>query len=351
MSSIDTPDRTRPQHDTDGETGADRALLTVRDLRVRYRNAGRLFEAVAGVDLTVQAGETLGLVGESGCGKSTVARAVARLESSISGRIEFDGEDVARLRGKALDPYRRRVGMVFQDPIASLNPRRRIRDIIATPLELAGDTDRARIADRVGELADQVGLRTALLDRRPHELSGGQCQRVSIARALARVPDLLLCDEIVSALDVSVQAQVLNLLLDIRDRRHLAMLFISHDLSVVRHVSDRVAVMYLGRLCEEAPVDDLYAAPAHPYTRALLASVPGRGANTQGHGLLTGELPSPIEPPGGCRFRTRCPLARERCAVEEPQPVQVRPHHRVACHFPLGTRIDAERVSREAVGS
>ncbi|MCF2530888.1 ABC transporter ATP-binding protein [Yinghuangia soli] len=334
----------------------DTPLLSVRGLRVRYRNAGRPFEAVAGLDLTVHAGETLGLVGESGCGKSTVARAVARIEDDVSGAIVFDGQDVTRARGRALKPYRRRVGMVFQDPIASLNPRRTVRDIIATPLTLAGKGDPAEVRARVGELAELVGLHPSMLERRPHEMSGGQCQRVSIARALACLPELLLCDEVVSALDVSIQAQVLNLLMDIRERQRLAMLFISHDLAVVRQLSDRVAVMYLGMLCEDAPVDELFGRPAHPYTRALLASVPGgagpgaepepgsagAGSGPAGvasadvaHRLLSGDLPSPLDPPSGCRFRTRCPLAQARCAAEVPQPVEVRPGHRVACHFPL----------------
>lgn len=322
------------------EAAPEPPLLAVRGLRVRYRNAGRPFEAVAGIDLIVHAGETLGLVGESGCGKSTVARAVARLEDDVSGAIVFDGDDVTRVRGRALKPYRRRVGMVFQDPIASLNPRRTVRDIIATPLTLTGRADAAEVAARVDELADLAGLHRSMLERRPHEMSGGQCQRVSIARALACVPDLLLCDEVVSALDVSIQAQVLNLLMDIRERQRLAMLFISHDLAVVRQLSDRVAVMYLGTLCEDAPVDELFERPAHPYTRALLASVPGgagtRSASAEGTAaLLTGDLPSPLDPPSGCRFRTRCPLAQARCADEAPPPVEVRPGHRVACHFPL----------------
>ncbi|MGW0665240.1 ABC transporter ATP-binding protein [Streptodolium elevatio] len=312
----------------------EKPLLQVRDLRVRYRNAGRPFEAVAGVDLTVGVGETLGLVGESGCGKSTVARAVARLEDNASGSIVFDGQEVSRHRGRALKPYRRRVGMVFQDPIASLNPRRTVRDIIATPLILTGEREAGVVDERVRELADMVGLHRTMLERRPHEMSGGQCQRVSIARALACLPDLLLCDEVVSALDVSIQAQVLNLLMDIREGQRLAMLFISHDLAVVRQLSDRVAVMYLGTLCEDAPVDELFERPAHPYTRALLASVPGQSHRRGDQAPLSGDLPSPVTPPSGCRFRTRCPLAQRVCATQAPDVVEVRPGHRVACHFP-----------------
>ncbi|WP_156722189.1 ABC transporter ATP-binding protein [Streptomyces apocyni] len=318
------------------EADAGAPLLRVRDLRVRYGTGRRSFEAVAGIDLTVRAGQTVGLVGESGCGKSTVARAIARLEPGISGELTFDGQDVTALRGRGLRPYRRRVGMVFQDPIASLNPRRRVRDIIATPLRLTGREEPAATTARVAELADLVGLHPTQFDRRPHELSGGQCQRVSIARALARVPDLLLCDEVVSALDVSVQAQVINLLMDIREQRGLAMVFISHDLAVVRQLADQVAVMYLGSLCEDAPVDELYERPAHPYTRALLASVPGESATTRDDDMPTGDVPSPLNPPSGCRFRTRCPLAAEICARETPVPVELRPGHRVACHFPLG---------------
>ncbi|MDI2124739.1 ABC transporter ATP-binding protein [Yinghuangia seranimata] len=328
MTTADLPVSAPP-----GTGAVGRPLLEVRGLRVRYRSGGRPFEAVAGLDLTLHQGETLGLVGESGCGKSSVARAVARLEPDVSGAIVFDGQDVARTGGRALKAYRRRVGMVFQDPIASLNPRRTVRDIIATPLELAGGHDSTAIAARVGELADLVGLHPSLLDRHPHEMSGGQCQRVSIARALACVPDLLLCDEVVSALDVSIQAQVVNLLMDIREQQRLAMLFISHDLAVVRQLSDRVAVMYLGTLCEDAPVDELFARPAHPYTRALLASVPGNP--TPDTALLTGDLPSPLTPPSGCRFRTRCPLARDTCAEIPPTPKQIRPDHHVACHFPI----------------
>ncbi|MFP3986271.1 ABC transporter ATP-binding protein [Streptomyces sp. E11-3] len=335
---IGTPTATAQPPLVEADSGA--PLLRVRDLRVRYRTGRRSFEAVAGIDLTVRAGQTVGLVGESGCGKSTVARAIARLEPGISGELTFDGQNVAALRGRALRPYRQRVGMVFQDPIASLNPRRRIRDIIATPLRLAGHDDSTATAARVAELADLVGLHPTQLDRRPHELSGGQCQRVSIARALARVPDLLLCDEVVSALDVSIQAQVINLLMDIREQQGLAMVFISHDLAVVRQLADRVAVMYLGVLCEDAPVDELYERPAHPYTRALLASVPGERAAKDDAGLLTGDLPSPLTPPSGCRFRTRCPIADELCAQETPAPVELRPGHRVACHFPLTGRDD-----------
>jgi peptide/nickel transport system ATP-binding protein len=315
----------------------DDILLRVEHLVVEFPAGPRAkVHAVSDVSFDVARGETLGLVGESGCGKSTTGRAIMQVPPPTSGRVIFDGVDLTRLRGGALRAVRPGFQLIFQDPISSLNPRRRVHDIVAEPLRIAGD--RARERERVAALLAEVGLDVAAADRRPHELSGGQCQRVSIARALVREPKLLICDEPVSALDVSVQAQILNLLEDAKARHGLTMIFISHDLAVVKNVSDRVAVMYLGKLCEIAPADDLYRAPLHPYTRALLASIPkveGNGRAERERVLVPGELPSPIDPPSGCRFRTRCPLAADRCAVEEPEMREMRPNHFVACHFPL----------------
>jgi peptide/nickel transport system ATP-binding protein len=301
-------------------------LLEVKGLVKDFRIAGpggsrSVLRAVQGVDLTIHRGQTLGLVGESGCGKSTTARLLMRLETPTAGTIRFDGEDLGRASGRRLQELRRQIAMVFQDPKDSLNPRLSVGENAAEPLRIAGWTrvDRDR---RVRELFDQVGLRGAHLHRRPGELSGGQRQRVAIARALALRPKLLVMDEPVSALDVSVQAQVLNLLDDLKRELGLAYLFVSHDLSVVRHVSDRVAVMYLGRIVETASADRIFAAPRHPYTKALRASVPSPEIPADGgrtrRAPLQGDPPSPIDPPRGCGFRSRCPIATSECAEVEP---------------------------------
>lgn len=314
-------------------------LLDVRDLVVEFPTGdGRTVHAVSGVSFAIARGETLGLVGESGCGKSTTARAIMQLPRPTSGTVELEGEDLARLRGGALRRARRRFQMIFQDPIASLNPRRTVQEIVEAPLIVAGEKDEAVRVERVREMVDQIGLNPdQALERRPHEFSGGQCQRISIARAVILEPELLICDEPVSALDVSVQAQILNLLEDMKQRYGLTMLFISHDLSVVKHISDRVAVMYLGKMCELADSDTLYQEPLHPYTAALLSAVPEPDPDVPPRtvDLMSGELPSPIEPPSGCRFRTRCPRAQARCAEVEPGFEERRPGHFVACHFPL----------------
>jgi peptide/nickel transport system ATP-binding protein len=301
--------------------------------------ARRKVHAVSDVSFDVRQGETLGLVGESGCGKSTTGRAVMQLPRPTSGSVRFAGQELTTLKRRALRETRPRMQMIFQDPISSLNPRRRVVDIVAEPLAIWGQSRAAERDTKVRDVFDAVGLDVdAAGDRRPYQFSGGQCQRISIARSLMLDPKLLICDEPVSALDVSVQAQILNLLADTKERYGLTMIFIAHDLAVVKNVSDRVAVMYLGKLCEVAGADDLYRYPTHPYTNALLASIPEPDPDvrpsTNGAGLA-GEIPSPVSPPSGCRFRTRCPRAQERCAEEEPVMRQMRPDHFVACHFPV----------------
>jgi peptide/nickel transport system ATP-binding protein len=328
--------------------GAD-VLLRVEDLVVDFPAAGGLkVSAVAGVSFDVAEGETLGLVGESGCGKSTAARAVMQLPPPTGGSVLFEGVDLARESGEKLRAMRPRFQIVFQDPISSLNPRRRVGEIVAAPLKIWGIGSEAERRARVDEVLDAVGLDPDVArDKRPHEFSGGQCQRICIARALVLDPKLIICDEPVSALDVSVQAQILNLLEDLKARYGLTLVFITHDLAVVKNVSDRVAVMYLGKVCELAAPDELYASPAHPYSAALLSAipVPDPTITAVSTGLMPGDLPSPVSPPSGCRFRTRCPRAQERCAEEEPQIRPVGDGHYVACHFPLvgegAPRVDA----------
>jgi peptide/nickel transport system ATP-binding protein/oligopeptide transport system ATP-binding protein len=289
--------------------------------------------AVAGVDLAIGAGETLGLVGESGCGKSTVARLLLRLIEPDSGRIEFRGEDIATLSTRALRDRRRDMGIVFQDPFGALNPRMTVAGLLAEPLVVHRIGDAASRAARVAELLRLVGLDPAHARRYPHEFSGGQRQRIAIARALASQPALLVCDEPTSALDVSIQAQVLNLLGELQARLGLAMLFVSHNLGAVRQVSQRVAVMYLGRVVEEAGRDEIFGHPLHPYTVALLSAVTEPGlARTRI--VLRGDVPSAANPPPGCPFHTRCPVAQPRCATDAPELREAAPGHRLACHFP-----------------
>ena len=314
-------------------------FLEIRGLTVEHPlRGGRRVHAVSDLDLTIARGETLGLVGESGCGKSSAARAILQLPRPTRGSVRLDGEELTALSGGALRRARRRFQMIFQDPIASLNPRRTVAEIVSAPLEIAGEGDARSRREAVEEMLELVGLDPRhAMDRRPHEFSGGQCQRISIARALVLRPDLLVCDEPVSALDVSIQAQILNLLAELKARFGLTMLFISHDLAVVKNVSDRVAVMHLGRLCEEAGAEALYRDPAHPYTRVLLSAAPRPepDAVPQPLPMAEGEPPSPGDPPSGCRFRTRCPRAQPLCAAEVPPVAARAPGHGVACHFPL----------------
>ena len=316
------------------------ALLKVENLVVEFpAGQGRRVHAVSDVSFDVKAGETLGLVGESGCGKSTTGRAVMQLPRPTSGSVLFEDTDLASLGNEALRKTRTRLQMIFQDPISSLNPRRKVREIVAEPLAIWGIGTEAERRARVADVLETVGLdATSVGDRCSHEFSGGQCQRISIARALILEPRMIICDEPVSALDVSVQAQILNLLEDMKTRYRLTLVFIAHDLAVVRNVSDRVAVMYLGKLCEVASSDTLFGSPAHPYTAALLASVPvpdPRIRPKEASAMLPGELPSPVEPPSGCRFRTRCPRAEALCADFEPPMRQIGDDQFVACHFPL----------------
>lgn len=295
----------------------------------------RLLKAVDDVSFAIGKGQTFGLVGESGCGKTTIGRCLVRLYQPTEGQILFDGQDIARLSEKELAPYRRRMQMIFQDPYASLNPRMTVASIIAEPL-LHTDMSRADRDARVRELVDLVGLKPDHMQRYPHEFSGGQRQRVGIARALASSPEFIVCDEPISALDVSIQAQVINTLEELQDRFGLSYLFVSHDLSMVRHISHEVGVMYLGCMVERAPVQELYAHMLHPYTEALMSAVPIpdpdlAAASERIH--LTGDVPTPIDPPSGCRFRARCPYATARCAEERPELREVSPGHYVACHL------------------
>jgi peptide/nickel transport system ATP-binding protein len=312
-------------------------LLKVEHLVVEYAIGGKIVHAVSDVSLEVARGETLGLVGESGCGKSTLGRAVLQLRQAVSGRVLFDGQDLTAMHGGTLRKMRQRVQLIFQDPIASLNPRRQIGDIIAEPLVIAGVKDPKKRKELVCEVLSAVGLDPELvIGRLPHEFSGGQCQRICIARALVLNPEFIICDEPVSALDVSIRAQILNLLEDMKARFGLTLLFIAHDLAVVKAVSDRVAVMYLGRLCEVGPSEQLFAKPAHPYTALLIEAIPVPDPDVRpAESVAVGEPPSPISPPSGCRFRTRCPRADQRCIDEVPELRAVAPSQYAACHHPL----------------
>ena len=325
-------------------TALDAPLVETRDLRVWFpiksgivldRHVGDV-KAVDGVDLSVWRGETLGLVGESGCGKSTVGRTLLRLYQPTGGEVFFDGRDVTKLSEGQLRPLRRRMQMIFQDPYASLNPRHSIGKIVGEPLRVHGVASRGEAARRVQELLSTVGLPEDAANRYPHEFSGGQRQRIGLARALALNPEFLVCDEPVSALDVSIQAQIVNLLEELQQQLGLTYLFIAHDLAVVRHISTRIAVMYLGKIVEVAPADDLYENPLHPYTITLLSAIPIPDPEIERKRStirVSGDLPSPANPPNACRFHTRCPFAQPtRCADEEPTLRELEGHV-VACHY------------------
>jgi len=323
-------------------------LLELRDVVKQFRLPGgwlsgqaRYVHAVAGVSLTVRKGEVFGLVGESGCGKTTLGRLILRLIEPTSGRILFDGRDITHLTKKQLQPIRKEMQVVFQNPLASLSPRMKIFDSVAEPLRTHHIAPESQMKERVGDLLQLVGLGPQHASRYPHEISGGQCQRVAIARALALNPMLIILDEPTSALDVSVQAQIINLLQDLQEAHGLTYIFISHDLSVVEHISDRIGVMYLGKLAEVGDAEDIFNNPLHPYTQALLGAIPHPEVNDDRDlALLEGNVPSPVDPPSGCRFHTRCPLAIDLCRQVEPELEDV-DGRLVACHL----------VERDSIGS
>ncbi|BCH66761.1 ABC transporter ATP-binding protein [Agrobacterium vitis] len=325
------------------ETSHTTPLLSTQDLTKSFTvgktmrpGSGKLLRAVEGISLDVYPTETLGLVGESGSGKSTLGRCLTRLYDVSGGSLTFDGQDITKVDGKALKSVRRKMQMIFQDPSASLNPRRKVRDVLSEVLKVHKIREGAAIEDRLAELMDLVGLRREYLDRYPHEFSGGQRQRIGIARALAVEPKMIVADEPVSALDVSVQAQIVNLFSDLREKLDLTYVFIAHDLAVVRQVSTRVAVMYLGSIVEIGETDALYANPSHPYTQALLSAIPQpHKRDKRERILLTGEIPSPLNPPSGCKFSTRCPYAKDICRDLRPPLTPVSAERKVACHFPL----------------
>lgn len=308
------------------------ALLSVHRLSTEYAGGRGTVRAVDDVSLEIDAGETVALVGESGCGKSSLGKSLMRLVEPSSGKVTFKGADVTAMSSSQLRGIRRRIQMIFQDPFASLNPRQTVRTILTAPLKVHGIGDGKRQREIVEAIVAQVGLPPDALDRYPHEFSGGQRQRIGIARALILEPELVVCDEPVSALDLSIQAQILNLLVEMKNRLSLSYLFVSHDLSVVRYFSDRVLVMYLGKIVESAPTAQLWASPKHPYTRALLAAVPDPARRKQA-APISGDLPSPHNPPSGCRFHTRCPLATDLCREKAPEHQLFGESHAVACHY------------------
>jgi oligopeptide/dipeptide ABC transporter ATP-binding protein len=316
-------------------------LVEVRSLKKYFRLPGgwltgdvRYVYAVDGVDLSIEAGEVFGLVGESGCGKTTLGRILLRLLLPTAGQVLFDGQDLSTLKGKAMRNMRQQMQIVFQNPLSSLSPRFKIEQVVAEPLITHHSVEPVELRKRIIELLEAVGLGKQHLDRFPHELSGGQCQRVAVARAMALNPRLIVLDEPTSALDVSVQAQIINLLDELRKSHGLTYVFISHDLNVVQHISDRIGVMYLGKIVELSPADDIFASPLHPYTQALFGAIPLPDVdNLRELTILEGNVPSPINPPSGCRFHTRCPLVQEICKQQEPLLRQIRYNRMVACHF------------------
>ena len=325
------------------ETNNNETLLHVEDLKMHFPIYRGVFQrqvgavrAVDGVSFDVKRGETLGLVGESGCGKSTTGRTILQLYKPTAGSVNFDGTDLVTLKGEQLRQMRRKMQMIFQDPYASLNPRMTVAQLVGEPLMVHNVATGAQINERVEHLLELVNLNPAFASRYPHEFSGGQRQRIGVARALALQPSFIICDEPISALDVSIQAQVVNLLEELQQQFNLTYLFIAHDLSMVKHISDRVAVMYLGVIVELASRDELYAKPLHPYTQALLSAVPipdPVADSKRKRTILQGDVPSPANPPSGCRFRTRCPIAEAVCAETRPEFREIRPGHFVACFF------------------
>jgi peptide/nickel transport system ATP-binding protein len=317
-------------------------VLSIEDLTVEFKvGRGNTVKAVSGISFDVLRGETLGIVGESGCGKSTTGRAIMQIPSPTSGSVVFEGQDLTTLSNNEVREARTRVQMIFQDPVSSLNPRRSVRDSVLEPLEIWKRGSKEERGKLVDEILESVGIDPArAAESKPHQFSGGQCQRISVARALVLDPTLIICDEPVSALDVSVQAQVLNLLEDLKEKFGLTLFYIAHDLAVVKNISDRVAVMYLGKLCEVASSDDLYARPAHPYTNVLLDSIPEPDPEADHSvGKIIGEPPSPVSPPSGCRFHPRCAYATDICSQEEPQLRSMGEGHFVACHHPVETPV------------
>jgi peptide/nickel transport system ATP-binding protein len=317
--------------------------LSVEDLIVEFNvGRGNTVKAVSGISFDVLRGETLGIVGESGCGKSTTGRAIMQIPPPTSGSIVFEGAELTEMSSSAVREARTRVQMIFQDPVSSLNPRRSVRDSVLEPLEIWKRGTKEERNKLVDEILESVGIDPArAAESKPHQFSGGQCQRISVARALVLDPTLIICDEPVSALDVSVQAQVLNLLEDLKEKFGLTLVFIAHDLAVVKNISDRVAVMYLGKLCEVASSDDLYARPSHPYTNVLLDSIPEADPEADHSvGKIVGEPPSPVSPPSGCRFHPRCAYATDICTNEEPQLRSMGDGHFVACHHPIETPVE-----------
>ena len=321
--------------------GSGSPLLQVDTLKKHFpvrkgllrRTVGQVY-AVDDVSFTIASGETLGLVGESGCGKTTVGRTILRLIEPTAGAIRIEGHDITHLGRSDLRPYRQQMQIIFQDPFSSLNPRMRAGDIVGEPLRIHGTSSRSARRERVAQLFDRVGLRRAQMDNYPHQFSGGQRQRIGVARALALNPKLIICDEPVSALDVSIQAQVINLLMDLQRDMQLSYLFISHNLAVVEHISHRIAVMYLGRIVEYTDKTTLFTKPLHPYTEALLAAVPVPDpAIKRVKRVVQGDVPSPLKPPPGCHFHTRCPYAEARCKINSPALREVEPGHQVACHL------------------